>query len=1116
MAGKATGTKRKTTGGAGKKTTGNRSRTGSTRKTTAKTTNRKTNTAASTKRQSTKRKTGGRTRSIEEMNEYQDHLAFEQGMTLFVLCVLALLCYISLFGLAGKIGTCVGGVLLGVFGWIAWLVPIAVVCGFIFVMVNPNDRRVTRKVISAIGILLVGMALTDLLTGNKTVTDYYQISTGAKQGMGQRLFQAFSLVLHNQGNGGIIGRAIAHAGASLLGRIGAGLLLFALLLLAVYGFYGVEWMAMLRKRNAYHREMGEAYEILQEEENYEKPSYQVRLPRERRRIHSDRTMQSVDLQAMNEQIDRMEANRAKQETEEKPQRQTVGAMEEILPKVEHARKPMDRILSEKKAEPVRQTQATEEKKPEQKQPIEDIPIYREELEHKFGGKAQSAGQEPAIAHTSTTTLQADSEREQIDAEATPLSRMAASGSLSEIAASEAESLSEITTPEVSPLAETAGSQTEMKPLSETIVSELQAEESSEVSAKEVDELLQEWNLSEQANTNEEQDITPEEIEEASHKPLQSFAYKEEVTDVIPSVQKATRSRQKHSSVTSRSVERKGVGVTSSTPKTQNDRANAATKAPTPSVTKESVAKKKEPYQFPPVDMMKIPEHIPGRINDITLRKTAMQLQETLKSFHVNVTMGAVTCGPTVTRYEVLPEQGVRVNKITNLADDLKLSLAAPSIRIEAPIPGKAAVGIEVPNPESSPVYFRELLEGEEFQKAKSPVTFAVGKDIAGKRIMADISKMPHLLIAGATGSGKSVCINTLIMSILYKADPDEVKLIMIDPKVVELSVYNGIPHLFCPVVTDPKEAAAVLNWAVREMMDRYKKFEELGVRGIAGYNEKIQKIENAAEAGYEKMPLLVIIVDEFADLMMVASKEVEDAVCRLAQLARAAGIHLVLATQRPSVNVITGLIKANIPSRIAFSVSSAIDSRTILDRGGAEKLIGKGDMLFFASGQSDPIRVQGAFISDREVGEVVDFLRTTNEEPEYNHKVTEVQEPVEENKPDNVTTKSDNDEYFEDAGRFVIESERAAAGQLQRRFSIGFNRAGRIIDQLHKAGVVGAAEGTKPRKVLMTMEQFEAYLRGEESQTTEAETLPDDLLETMTREVLPEEDAAMETIDSLE
>ena len=334
------------------------------------------------------------------------------------------------------------------------------------------------------------------------------------------------------------------------------------------------------------------------------------------------------------------------------------------------------------------------------------------------------------------------------------------------------------------------------------------------------------------------------------------------------------------------------------------------------------------------------------------------------------------------------------------------------------------------------------------------------------------------MIAGATGSGKSVCINTLIMSILYKADPKDVKLIMIDPKVVELSVYNGIPHLFCPVVTDPKEAAAALNWAVREMMDRYNKFKELGVRNIAGYNEKIQTVENAEAAGYARMPYLVVIVDEFADLMMVASKEVEDAVCRLAQLARAAGIHLVLATQRPSVNVITGVIKANIPSRIAFSVSSAIDSRTILDKGGAEKLLGKGDMLFFPSGYSEPVRVQGAFVSDKEVSDVVEFLCSNNETPEYDHSVTQIVDEPKEEEAQEKKPQDDRDDYFADAGRFVIESDRAAAGQLQRKFSIGFNRAGRIIDQLNKAGVVGPAEGTKPRKVLMTMEEFEQMLSG--------------------------------------
>ncbi len=494
--------------------------------------------------------------------------------------------------------------------------------------------------------------------------------------------------------------------------------------------------------------------------------------------------------------------------------------------------------------------------------------------------------------------------------------------------------------------------------------------------------------------------------------------------------------------------------------------------------KKAVSQKESKAEVSSAPAYKIPEESSNGMTDDDLRNTAAKLQDTLKSFNVNVQMGAVTCGPTVTRYELFPEQGVRVNKITNLADDLKLSLAAQSIRIEAPIPGKSAVGIEVPNPEPGSVGFRELLESEEFTKSKSPVTFAVGKDIGGKIIITDIAKMPHLLIAGATGSGKSVCINTLIMSILYKANPDDVKLIMIDPKVVELSVYNGIPHLFCPVVTDPKEASAALNWAVREMMDRYNKFTELGVRNITGYNKKIKTVEDPEAAGYVKMPSLVIIVDEFADLMMVASKEVEDAVCRLAQLARAAGIHLVLATQRPSVNVITGIIKANIPSRIAFSVSSAIDSRTILDKSGAEKLIGKGDMLFFPSGYSEPVRVQGAFVSDKEVSDVVEFLRNNNEEPDYNNNVTEIVETdvADAGAKEQKEPKSDRDEYFEDAGRFVIESERAAAGQLQRRFSIGFNRAGRIIDQLHKAGVVGPAEGTKPRKILMTMNDFDLLL----------------------------------------
>lgn len=484
------------------------------------------------------------------------------------------------------------------------------------------------------------------------------------------------------------------------------------------------------------------------------------------------------------------------------------------------------------------------------------------------------------------------------------------------------------------------------------------------------------------------------------------------------------------------------------------------------------------YTCPPVELLRHMKGSGGAFSDAQLRDNALNLQQTLESFGVRVRTGSVTCGPTVTRYELLPEQGVKVSKITSLADDLKLNLAAQSIRIEAPIPGKSAVGIEVPNPSPVPVALRDLIDSKEFEKAKSNTAFAVGKDIAGRIIVTDIAKMPHLLIAGATGSGKSVCINTLIMSILYKADPAEVKLIMIDPKVVELSVYNGIPHLYIPVVTDPKKAAGALNWAVSEMMERYQKFADAQVRNIKGYNEWVEKNGEDEAKGIAKMPQLIIIVDELADLMMVASKEVEDAICRLAQLARAAGIHLVIATQRPSVNVITGTIKANIPSRIAFSVSSAIDSRTILDRGGAEKLLGKGDMLFYPSGYSDPVRLQGAFVSDEEVASVVEYAKAfemTHYSQEITDKITSATavSPAGTAGGGQEEPDSGRDEYFHDAGVFIIEADKASVGMLQRKFSVGFNRAARIMDQLHEAGVVGAAEGTKPRMILMTLEEFE-------------------------------------------
>lgn len=483
------------------------------------------------------------------------------------------------------------------------------------------------------------------------------------------------------------------------------------------------------------------------------------------------------------------------------------------------------------------------------------------------------------------------------------------------------------------------------------------------------------------------------------------------------------------------------------------------------------------YKFPPMSCL---QKGAGRSGDTTreLKETAMRLQQTLATFGVKVTITDISQGPSVTRYELQPEQGVKVSRIVGLSDDIKLNLAATDIRIEAPIPGKAAVGIEVPNKENMMVALRDLLESREFKEFPSSLAFAVGKDIGGQVIVADIAKMPHMLIAGATGSGKSVCINTLIMSILYKAKPEDVKLIMVDPKVVELSVYNSIPHLMIPVVTDPKKAAAALHWGVSEMNERYRKFADLNVRDLKGYNKKVESLkEEGQENAPGRLPQIVIIVDELADLMMVSPGEVEESICRLAQLARAAGIHLIIATQRPSVDVITGLIKANMPSRVAFSVSSGVDSRTILDMNGAEKLLGKGDMLFYPQGYSKPARVQGAFVSDKEVSDVVDYLKNQSLGNTY---AEDIEEQIRNIGSSSGSSQSsggeDKDEYFAEAGRFIIDKDKASIGMLQRVFKIGFNRAARIMDQLSEYGVVGEEEGTKPRKILMSMEQFEQLL----------------------------------------
>ena len=485
----------------------------------------------------------------------------------------------------------------------------------------------------------------------------------------------------------------------------------------------------------------------------------------------------------------------------------------------------------------------------------------------------------------------------------------------------------------------------------------------------------------------------------------------------------------------------------------------------------------ENYEYPPINLLAKNSKKSSKTGAKALTEKATKLQRTLHSFGVSAKVENISVGPAITRYELKPAEGVRVSKIANLADDIALNLAAESIRIEAPIPGKQAVGIEIPNKEKETVPLRDVIESEEFEKNKSKLTVALGKDVAGSIVLADIAKMPHVLIAGSTGSGKSVCINTIITSFIYNAKPSEVKLVMVDPKVVELSVYNGIPHLLIPVVTDPRKAAGALAWAVQEMDKRYNLFAEKGVRDLKGYNSIIDN--NVEEGTTGKLPQIVIIIDELADLMMVAAKEVEESICRLAQKARAAGMHLVIATQRPSVDVITGLIKANVPSRIAFAVSSQIDSRTILDQVGAEKLLGKGDMLFYPASASKPVRVQGAFVSDNEVEKIVDFVKS-NGVATYNEDILE--EIEKSNKSDGQLEKEaeedDTDPLLMDAIDTVVEVGQASTSFIQRRFKVGYARAGRIIDQMEARGIISGYEGSKPRQVLITLEKLNELKMG--------------------------------------
>ena len=1133
-----------------------------TKRGTAKRTTTRRNTTEKKNTQTGRKSETGRRRSIEEINEYKDKLAFELGVTVLVIAILSFFLYLCFFGFAGKAGTVVGGLFFGFFGWFAWLVPVVAILGSTVYLVNRGNKMVWRKIIGFMGIVLSVLGLCDLLFQQQIITEYYTTNHVMHPAYADCMFRTCKDVMEKgKGNAGLIGRAVGTIFSGLIGKIGAVFILLALLVLCIYIFYGMEMMRMLRKRNAYREEMQEVYDQISKEEKYNEPSYRVfqnkekensrevfkehvtskyPLPKTREEKEEERVL-SFDLKKINERLDQME--KAVQESIEEQREQSLQEQSARTANKKAAQKSKKREAATKepvamqetatKESAVMQETATKEPAVMQAEETLSIPIYRNEMRQKFGEHKKTKKPVPKDAAGSEEYFKDHScESESLEESAAdilaklhyaeensgkdPKGQSAIKGNIDNSFEKQTGSEKNVNdvfekhigfekdTDDV--FGEHTGSEKDTddvfgehtgfeKDTDDVFEKHIGSEKDTDDvfgehtgSEKDTDDVFEKHTGSEKdtddvfgEHTGLEKDAdhlfkTQSDFEKNATN--QEQAKTAQASDTIPketaisagavAMAQAMAKDRDHTRTVKGHGKFGGDDYVSA-----SDTFNALNESKVAPVDE-------KPYQFPPIDLLSLPKNAGNAVSDSELRLTAQKLQDTLKSFNVNVKMGAVICGPTVTRYELLPEQGVRVNKITNLADDIKLSLAATSVRIEAPIPGKAAVGIEVPNPTASPVAFRELLEGDTFASSKSDLTFAVGKDIAGKLIMADVGKMPHLLIAGATGSGKSVCINTLIMSILYKADPRDVKLIMIDPKVVELSVYNGIPHLFCPVVTDPKEAAAALNWAVREMGDRYNKFKELGVRNIAGYNEKIKKMEDAQAAGYSKMSYLVVIVDEFADLMMVAPGEVEEAICRLAQLARAAGLHLVLATQRPSVNVITGLIKANMPSRIAFAVTSGVDSRTILDMNGAEKLLGKGDMLFSPQGIPKPVRVQGAFVSDEEVSAVVGFIKEQNGQVTYS---AEMEEKLSNMESANTTVAIDSsadagdgrDVYFADAARLLMEKEKGSIGMLQRYFKIGFNRAARIMDQLEEAGIVGPEEGTKPRRVLMSPEQFEQY-----------------------------------------
>ncbi len=995
-------------------------------------------------------------RFVEE--EYQEELVPELSneLILLVTLVVSVLLFLSNFRLSGTVGELINQVTFGLFGVLAYVIPFFLFFGVAFYLANRlSNKRYIIKLGAFVGLFVILAAMLQLALGASTelkLMEYYQISAKDKSG------------------GGLLGGFLCWIFIPLFGKVGSYVILIGIALFLIMILTGKAIFALLAEISG--------REVEKQKENYKNYVEERRVIREERREEKreerERTRsraQSFLLQQQGEEekgelkrnffggfsstvpVGVSESNIVS-EKEKKEKKEKTSVVQKVeKPKIE--KKVFEPKTEEKIIEPIRpitgkvNLSVLDTSKPVKEVKIETFVKQPKETVQEINPLSTMEESKPI---DSSIHWFEEEEEEDFEYQSNILT-------IEPVELEEEEAMEETVEIQTStPVVSLENSVEKEDWEKEEVSSSDQSVKNWEEIERSIYEEPFEPSFSEQALMDKRQPESPVAKEAFAHTAYAVSGYQSKtVVKEVPKVQ------QEH------------VILEEKPSKEEFEEMSAQADAAQEEVIPE--------YQFPPIELLSKPVVKNIENGEEELQQTAEKLKTTLESFGVRVTISNVSRGPSVTRYELQPEQGVKVSRITGLADDIKLNLAAADVRIEAPIPGKAAVGIEVPNKENTAVFLRELIESKEFLSHNSHIAFTVGKDIGGQNVVADIGKMPHLLIAGSTGSGKSVCINTIIMSILYKAHPNDVKLIMVDPKVVELSVYNGIPHLLIPVVTDPKKASAALHWAVTEMMERYDKFATLGVRDLKGYNERIEESakEGFTDEKFPKLPQIVIIVDELADLMMVAPGEVEDAICRLAQMARAAGLHLILATQRPSVNVITGLIKANVPSRVAFAVSSGIDSRTILDSVGAEKLLGKGDMLFFPSGYPKPVRIQGAFVSDKEVSHVVEFLKnqkigTTNYNEEIKKKIANGISG--DSSSGSTSSGNDNgrDEYFAEAGRFIIEKDKASIGMLQRVYKVGFNRAARIMDQLFEAGVVGPEEGTKPRKILMTQEEFEEYI----------------------------------------